>query len=291
MALKVYIALKWLWPPDNHAAMITTFEQARAALAFLEQHRLEPSIEFYDFALVYLYQSDPILSEDVDRAIDEDGALTTARAADIAAALRERRSGPADAAVLAVRVATTERELVGLRDQIAALRALVLSQIGPGDDAEHDRLTHTLNQTGAQRILEQIGQQDRRFVVLMFSIDRLVAINRDFGHSVGDNILNSFAGKLKRTFPNEQAIRWGGNEFIVVVPGQTATAVRELAEEALTLLEQRNFRLRDTGASIGKVTASAAVVSDHVGDIDAILREARAKIDMAIAAGGNRVEV
>ena len=269
--------------------METTFEQARAALVFLEQHRLVPSVEFYELSLVYLQQSDPLLSEDVDRAIDAEGALPPARATDIAAALRQRRSLPGDAAVLATRVSTTERELTALRDQIAALRALVLSQIGPGDDAEHDRLTHTLNQTGAQRILEQIGQQGRRYVVLMFSIDRLVAINREFGHSVGDNILNAFAAKLKRTFPDEEAIRWGGNEFIVIVPGQTATAVRELAEEVLGLLEQRNFRLRDTGASIGKVTASAAVVSDHVGDIDTILREGRAKIDSATAMGGNRV--
>lgn len=271
--------------------METTFEQARAALDFLERHRLEPSVEFYELALVYLLASDPLLAEHVDLAIEEDGALTTTRAAGIAAALRDRRLGSGDAAVLATRVAATERELTALRDQIAALRALVLSQIGPGDDAEHDRLTRTLNQTGAQRILEQIGQQDRRYVVLMFSIDRLVAINREFGHSVGDNVLNAFAVKLKRIFPEQEAIRWGGNEFIVAIPGQTTTAVRELAEEVLGLLEQRNFRLRDTGASIGKVTASAAVVSDHVGDIDAILREARVKIEAATAAGGNRVEL
>lgn len=271
--------------------MATTFEQARAALDFLEQHRLEPRVEFYELALVYLYQSDPLLAEDVDRAIERDGALTMARAADIAATLRDRRSVPGDATALATRVANTERELTALRDQIAALRALVLSQIGAGDDAEHDRLTHALSPVGARRILEQIGQRDRRHVVLMFSIDRLVAINREFGHSVGDNVLNAFAAKLKRTFPDQEAIRWGGNEFIVAIPGQTATAVRELAEEVLGLLEQRNFRLRDTGASIGKVTASAAVVSDHVGDIDAILREGRAKIEAAVAAGGNRVEM
>lgn len=271
--------------------METTFEQARGALAFLEQYRLPPGVELYDFALVYLYQSDPLLSGAVDRAMDDEGVLTAARAVEIAAALRERRSGSSDATVLATRVAATERELTALRDQIAALRALVLSQIGQGDDAEHDRLTHALSPVGARRILDQIGQQDRRYVVLMFSIDRLVAINREFGHSVGDNVLNAFAAKLKRTFPDQEAIRWGGNEFIVVIPGQTTTAVAALAEEVLGLLEQRNFRLRDTGASIGKVTASAAVVSDHVGDIDIILREARAKIEAAASSGGNRVEV
>ncbi|PZO78210.1 MAG: hypothetical protein DI632_06940 [Sphingomonas hengshuiensis] len=261
------------------------FDQAHAALAFLERHRLEPSPALYDLALVHLSGADPALSQAIEQAVAEDGGLGAQRAAELHATLRGR-PGPADPDALALRIAATERDIATLRDQMAALRALL-----PGSDAEHDNLTNALNQTGAQRILDQIGQQDRRFVVLVFGIDRLVNINREFGHSVGDNILNAFAAKLQKIFPEQEAIRWGGNEFIVVIPGQTITAVRVAAEEVLQLLAERNFRLRGSGASIGQVTASAAVVPDHVGKFEEILREARAKIEAAVAAGGNRVEV
>lgn len=261
------------------------FDQAHAALAFLERHDLEPSPALYDLALVHLSDADPALSQAIARAVAEDGGLRPEQAMQLHATLRGP-ADPTDRQALAMRIAATERDVALLRDQVATLRALL-----QGGDADHDTLTNALNQTGARRILDQIGQQDRRFVVLMFGIDRLVGINREFGHTVGDNILNAFAAKLRGIFPEQEAIRWGGNEFIVVIPGQTITAVRVLAEEVLQLLAERNFRLRESGESIGRVTASAAIVPDHVGNFEVILREARAKIEIAMAAGGNQVEV
>jgi diguanylate cyclase len=261
------------------------FDQAHAALAFLERHDLEPSAALYELALVHLSDADPALSQAIEAAVAGEGRLSPEQAARLSTTLRGR-SDPTDPHALAMRIAATERDIAMLRDQVATLRALL-----QGGDADHDKLTHALNQTGARRILDEIGQEDRRFVVLMFGIDRLVGINREFGHSVGDNILNAFAAKLQQTFPEQEAIRWGGNEFIVVIPGQTITAVRVAAEEALQLLAERNFRLRGSGESIGRVTASAAIVPDHVGNFEVILREARGKIEIAMAAGGNRVEV
>lgn len=261
------------------------FDQAHAALAFLERHDLEPSPALYDLALVHLSDADPVLSRTIEQAVADAGRLPADRAAALYATLRGG-SDPTDPHALATRIAGTERDLAMLRDEVATLRGLL-----QGGDADHDKLTNALNQTGARRILDQIGEQDRRFVVLMVAIDRLIGINREFGHTVGDNILNAFAAKLQRTFPEQEVIRWGGNEFIVVIPGQTITAVRAAAEEVLQMLAERNFRLRESGASIGRVTASAGIVPDHVGNFETILREARARIETAVAAGGNRVEV
>ncbi|MDJ0278233.1 GGDEF domain-containing protein [Sphingomonas sp. 2R-10] len=262
------------------------FDQAHAALAFLERHDLEPTPDLYDLALVHLSAADPSLSQAIEAAAAGEAGLDATRAAQLYATLRGSRSDPADPHALAMRIGATERDVALLRDQVATLRALL-----QGGDGDHDKLTNALNQTGARRILDEMGQHDRRFVVLMFGIDRLVGINREFGHSVGDNILNAFAAKLRGIFPEQEAIRWGGNEFIVVIPGKTITAVRVAAEEVLQLLAERNFRLRESGESIGRVTASAAIVPDHVGNFEVILREARAKIETAMAAGGNRVEV
>ncbi|MEH3040540.1 MAG: GGDEF domain-containing protein [Sphingomonas paucimobilis] len=271
------------------------FDQARNALAFLQYHQLEPSAVNYQTALVHLSGSYQPLYDDVVSSIDAAlltdmrlAELATLHASGIAAWARHGRIEPADPA-MAERLTATEQGLAELREQMAMLVARVETGRGLAVDAEHDELTNALNQVGARRVLDQIAAQDQRYVLLMFGIDKLVGINRQYGNSVGDNILNAFASKLANTFPEHEAIRWAGNEFIVAIPGQTMTAVREQAEEALQLLERRKFKLRDSGEAIGTVTASVALVSDQGNDIEWVIEEARAKLQGAMLSGGNRV--
>ncbi len=272
--------------------MRTSFDQARNAIAFLEYHRLEPSAVHYGLTLLHLSGSYPTLSHDIATSIEDGNGPSEARFAELAITYASDLGFGIGIGIgsFASRLATTERDLSGLRLQLAGLKARIDAGGGIAVDAERDGLTNALNQIGARRVLERLGAQDQRYVVLMFSIDGLVAINREFGNTVGDNILNAFAAKLSKTFPEQEAIRWAGNEFIVVIPGRTVTAVRELAEEVLALLEQRKFRLRESGEAIGTVTASAAIVSDHGGDIEGVLEEARGKLMLAMRDGGNRVE-
>ncbi|MCJ7428752.1 hypothetical protein MUQ31_10395, partial [Streptococcus suis] len=74
---------------------------------------------------------------------------------------------PADEASIAERLAATERSVAELREQVAALLATVEHGRGGAVDAEHDELTHALNQTGARRVLDQIAAQDQRYVLVM----------------------------------------------------------------------------------------------------------------------------
>lgn len=273
------------------------FDQARNALAFLQYHKLEPHAGNYQTALVHLSKAYQPLYDDIVSSID-DAPLTDARLAElatlhasgIAAWARDGRIEPVDPS-MAERLAATEQGLAELREQMATLMARAASGRGFAVDAEHDELTHALNQVGARRVLDQIAAQDQRYVLVMFGIDKLVGINREYGNSVGDNILNAFAAKLANIFPEHEAIRWAGNEFIVAIPGQTMTAVRAQAEEALQLLERRKFKLRDSGEAIGTVTASVALVSDQGNDIEWVIEEARAKLQGAMLSGGNRVAV
>ncbi|KQM36402.1 GGDEF domain-containing protein [Sphingomonas sp. Leaf10] len=274
------------------------FKQARDALAFLEYNQLEPDVLNYGTALAHLSGSYQALSDDIATSIDN-GELDDTRFAELgrryAAAVAQSdqtadaTETPAIEASIAERLAATERNIDELREQVAALLGRVESGHGGAVDAEHDELTHALNQTGAQRVLDQIAAQDQRYVLVMFGIDGLVAINRQYGNSVGDNILNAFATKLSNAFPEHEAIRWAGNEFIVAVTGQTRAAVLTQAEEALLLLERRKFKLRGSGEAIGKVTASAAMVADQNNDVQWVIEEARAKLQGAMLSGGNRV--
>jgi len=273
------------------------FDQARNALAFLQYHQLEPSAVNYQTALVHLSRSYRPLFTDVVSSIDaaeltdaKFSELATLHAAGIADWAGDGRVRE-DESATAARLTAAEQSLAELREQVAALTARVEAGGHGVVDAEHDELTKALNQTGARRVLDKIAAGDQRYVLLMFGIDGLVGINREYGNSVGDNILNAFAAKLANIFTAHEAIRWAGNEFIVAIPGQTMTAVRGQAEEVLQLLERRKFRLRESGEAIGTVTASAALVSDQGHDIEWVIEEARAKLQGAMLSGGNRVTV
>jgi len=315
--------------------MSLLFQQARAALAFLEHHRLEPSVPHYGLALAHVSGTHPALSRAIGVLIEDGIRLTADQAARLIAAHLAHAlpipPGPApDLAAHAERLGTladeaqgvtqaigadvrhvvhhaddripggqevvarltaAEQELADLKGQFEALRVAMRADVPALVDREHDRLTSALSPIGARRVLDQVGKHDRRYVILMFGIDGLVGINREFGTSVGDNVLNAIATKLRTIFPEQEAIRWSGNEFIVVVPDRTITAVRALAEEVLSLIETRRFKLLETGEWIGTVTASAAIVLAQGEELNALLDTARVKLEGAIAAGGNQVVV
>lgn len=230
-------------------------------------------------------------AERLQSLADEASGVTQALGDDVRHVVRHASDTMPDGDGVVARLAKAERELAELKEQFAALRVAVQADTPAIPDQEHDGLTNALTQMGARRMLDQLGISNRRFVVLIFSIDGLVGINRDFGNSVGDNVLNAFASKLKTIFSDQEPIRWAGNEFVVVVPDRTVTAVRTLAEEVLTLIETRKFRLRGSGEWIGTITASAAIVPDQNESMDKILNRGREKLDNAIRQGGNRIEV
>lgn len=189
------------------------------------------------------------------------------------------------------RLMRAERALAELRDDFVKLRDAVRADFQAHHDFDRDALTQALNQVGARHIMERLAQHDRGYVVLMFAIDSLAAINHKFGTSVGDNLLNAFAAKLRRVFVDQEAIRWSGNEFVVIQPDRTVTAVQILAEEVLLLFANRRFRLRGSGEWIGVVTASAGIVADRGEPFKVLIEKAREKMATAIREGGNRIEV
>lgn len=313
--------------------MQVAFERARAALDFLEHHRLHPSPAHYAFALAHLddpgsdlsrgiyahtdgglrLTADAVaalaarhLSPDREAAVDrrertvagqaaELGVLssdahqvTSALERDVGAIVAGEADGAA-AAPFVARLTEAERQLAEVRAEIARLQNRIGQESDPAE-GERDQLTSALNQSGARRVLEQLGRHDRDYVLLMFGVDDLMSINERFGRPVGDNVLNAFAATLAQTFPQQELIRWAGNEFVIVMTDVAAAAARVIADEALEAMHARRLKLRGSGAWIGIVTASAGIVVAHDSPVPLVLERAREKLTAAGIAGGNRVE-
>jgi diguanylate cyclase (GGDEF)-like protein len=133
----------------------------------------------------------------------------------VARAARDRLAG-----VLGVppkRLATVDAEL-------AALIAFRLEQaLEAAQLASHDELTGALNRSAGRRILERELQRTKRsgdpLSVVFLDVDGLKAVNDEHGHKVGDQLLVRLGETLHLALrPYDVTVRWGGDEFVLVLP-------------------------------------------------------------------------
>ena len=118
-----------------------------------------------------------------------------------------------------------------------------------------DALTGLMNRRGAEARLGHYADAGRRATLMLIDIDHFKKVNDEHGHDVGDQTLKLVAEILRLSFPAPaECVRWGGEELVVIVPGDDL-------EQAVAAADQ--FRRRFTHrclATLGfSVTASVGV--------------------------------
>lgn len=116
--------------------------------------------------------------------------------------------------------------------------------------AHYDGLTGVLNRgTFIGEMEEEIQRAERyqtKFALLLFDLDKFKAINDQFGHSTGDEVLKEVACRIKGELRNIDRIgRFGGDEFVILQTGITGR------EDVLVLVERINRALQDYLRSTG----------------------------------------
>lgn len=141
--------------------------------------------------------------------------------------------------------------------------------------ATTDSLTRIPNRRATQLFLEKelsrIQRQADVFSVLLIDIDHFKQVNDHWGHSVGDDVLVKTAAIFQSMIRKEDWVgRWGGEEFLIVVPGSVQVA--GLAERVRADVSNTVF---DTGSRSFKITISVGITSANPTDqIDEILHRA-----------------
>jgi len=122
--------------------------------------------------------------------------------------------------------------------------------------------------------------------LILFDLDHFKSINDTFGHNAGDEVLIGTARLLRATLrPGDQLGRWGGEEFLIALPGVSGVQAEQIAERLRALLEAARF------AEVGQVTASFGVTACLPDDdLTRCTARADAALYRAKAAGRNRVE-
>jgi diguanylate cyclase (GGDEF)-like protein len=109
------------------------------------------------------------------------------------------------------------------------------------DESERDALTQTSNRRHLQRLMDTEERFSRpQGTLLLLDIDHFKSINDQHGHAAGDAVLVEAAARLRATLRGgDLLVRWGGEEFLIVVPNTRPEQVAALAQRLLQALGQK----------------------------------------------------
>jgi diguanylate cyclase (GGDEF)-like protein len=154
--------------------------------------------------------------------------------------------------------------------------------------SRHDALTGLLTRAAGTAVLtESLAGQDP-VAVLFVDLDGFKRLNDTAGHAVGDTVLRQVATRLSRALrPSEHAVRWGGDEFVVVCSGAADAAAMGAVAERLLAVVREPYRAHAQG--LVTLTASIGAVRAPPGSsLQAVLAAADAAMYAAKRAGGDR---
>lgn len=130
-----------------------------------------------------------------------------------------------------------------------------------------------------------------RVGVILVDIDHFKRFNDTWGHGGGDALLQQFARLMQDVFRGENDIicRYGGEEFVIVLPGVSPDALRARAEQLLERV--RELRVDCDGHIVTGITASAGISISPISanTIDALIAAADRALYAAKSAGRDRV--
>lgn len=140
-----------------------------------------------------------------------------------------------------------------------------------------DVLTHIPNRRATQGFFEKelsrVQRQGGEFSVLLIDIDDFKLVNDHWGHAIGDFVLAETARLFQEMIRKQDWVgRWGGEEFLMILPGSSLTEAASLAERVRSDIAAREYR---QGTASLRITISMGVACAAGADqIDAVLKKA-----------------
>ena len=157
----------------------------------------------------------------------------------------------------------------------------------------YDPLTRLPNRDAIQQTLKQLHtrfeRQNSTYSILLLDLDRFKLVNDTYGHNAGDQLLKKLATEMTESLrPYDNLGRWGGEEFLCILPNTNIQGALDSAERFRELISQQYVEIDNQQV---RTTASIGVASfphdDH--DVSEILRIADAMLYEAKRHGRNRV--
>ena len=153
-----------------------------------------------------------------------------------------------------------------------------------------DPLTGASNRRQILHVLKSNSVLPIKLAVILFDLDHFKMINDRFGHDVGDHVLRETVRLVKALIlsiePRATVGRWGGEEFLIVVPGSTLEEAAEFADHVRKRMQVHAFKVVD------RVTASFGVASLKSDErVSSLVKRADEALYQAKSFGRNRIEL
>ena len=159
--------------------------------------------------------------------------------------------------------------------------------------AHRDALTGVLNRHGLRKQLEEeyarAKRFDQSFSIMFFDLDRFKSINDNYGHQIGDEVLIAAAQRAELVIREIDVLgRWGGEEFMCVLPRCAQHGAVQIAERVRVAIEEMDVRYCKSAVS---VTASFGIACfPQAGrTLDGLIAAADSALYKAKREGRNRI--
>lgn len=183
-----------------------------------------------------------------------------------------------------------------LRARLERTVRLLRSQSALRDLAQTDALTGLANVRAFRAHLDAESKRARRYhtqlTCVMADLDGLKGINDELGHPAGDRAIVAVAGLLREELrETDFGARYGGDEFVVLLPHTGAEEGRVYAERVCARLKQLQFMVNGRRVPLGATFGVASQGPDGLEEAEALLEAADQALYAAKAAGRGRVAV
>ncbi len=190
--------------------------------------------------------------------------------------------------------------LVILSERVRSHNRVIADSYGELRKAELSAITDALTGLGNRHTMEtafpleidRCARDDRKVSLIMMDLDNFKSLNDQYGHIAGDRVLASIAGILRQQFrPSDILVRYGGDEFAVLLPGICEGQAMAIAERVRAEVAGNDFRAEGDLKNLG-VSVSIGIAELAAGQsLDGLLRSADDAMYRAKRSGRNTVSV
>jgi diguanylate cyclase (GGDEF)-like protein len=160
------------------------------------------------------------------------------------------------------------------------------------DLISEDGLTHICGRGFFRRIVERgltlLQRLERPYAFIVIDLDGFKAINDNYGHGVGDEVLRQSAAALQQGLRKSDAAgRWGGDEFVLFLPSLTRVDAVALAQRKAQAI--RRLAIPSDAGDVRPRASFGVFWSDRMYELQSAFRNADRALYSAKRAGGDRV--